>query len=42
MPAPLVTVDSGLLALKVLREATFHLVLIDGGLPEAETLELLR
>ena len=61
---PLVTADSGLLALKVLRELsrsvppglavprdshrartaspTLCLVLIDGGLPEAEVLELLR
>jgi DNA-binding NarL/FixJ family response regulator len=38
----LVTANSGLLALKVLREAPFRLVLIAGGLPEAEVLELVR
>jgi len=40
--APLLTADSGLLALKVLREVRPRLVLIEGGLPEAEVLELLR
>lgn len=46
LPPP-VTADCGLLALKVLRELSgpaspCRLVLIEGGLPEAEVLELLR
>ena len=44
MSKPLSTgsADSGLLALKLLRELRPCLVVIEGGLPEAEALELLR
>jgi DNA-binding NarL/FixJ family response regulator len=38
----LVTADSGLLALKMLREVQLRLVLIVGDLPEAEVPELVR
>lgn len=38
----LVTADTGLLALKVMREVRPSLVLIGSGLPDIEVLELLR
>jgi DNA-binding NarL/FixJ family response regulator len=37
-----VTADTGLLALKTIREAQPRLILVGSGLPEAEVLELLR
>ena len=38
----LATADTGLLALKILRETQPGLALVGGGLPDAEVLELVR